>query len=235
LLLSLGLFCSLYLVLVAPSKRNLLVAIISAAISMPILLYTNSRTAVLAPTVAAAVWLSHYVVVTVKHTTTRKVVYGGVVLIALVIALTFVWPTIQEGIIVKFANKSASDSGVTSGRTTFLAIALFNSRYFTSGNIPPNIYIDNTIISLAAKFGIATAATFCLLVTMYIVRALRIMRTVSIEFNLFIFAYFIYYACYMMFEDIIKTPYTLIFFAILFFLYKKRRIEIHGSHYGPGV
>lgn len=226
MILSLGVYFSLLSLLINKKKSKITLSVFALLISIPILLYTNSRTAILSPFVAVGIafFLSLYPIRMLKLKKILLTFFSISIIIVIIFSLQDV---LNETILEKFNRKSGD---LTSGRLDFITETIPYLNYLSSTKIPEFIIIDNTLVAYAANFGIISLLFFALTYILYPFIFIYVKRQLTYNQSLFISSFYFYYIFYSLLESIRISPTTLIFLAIYFFLgYKSININKYNE------
>lgn len=219
MILSLGVYFSLLSLFINNTKFKITISSFSLFISVPILLYTNSRTAILAPFVAIGiVFLCS--LFTIKTLNMKKILITFFCISIIIIALFLLQDIINETVLEKFNRKS---DDLTSGRLDFIKATIPYLNYFSSANVPEHIIIDNTLVAYATNFGIISLFFFTSIYILYPFIFIYVKKDLTYNQSLFISSFYVYYFFYSFLESIRISPNTLIFFVSYFFLCYKSK------------
>ncbi|EST57245.1 hypothetical protein K151_3051 [Proteus hauseri ZMd44] len=219
MILSLGVYFSLLSIFINKNKLKITISSFSLLISVPILLYTNSRTAILSPFVAVGtIFLCSSL--TIKTLNIKKILLTFFFISVIIITLFLLQDILNETVLEKFNRKS---DDLTSGRLDFIKATIPYLNYFSSTKVPEYIIIDNTLVAYAANFGIISSFFFAFTYILYPFIFICVRKNLTYNQSLFISSFYIYYFFYSLLESIRISPNTLIFFVSYFFLCYKSK------------
>ncbi|WYW99153.1 O-antigen ligase family protein [Proteus vulgaris] len=219
MILSLGVYFSLLSIFINKNKLKIAISSFALLISIPILLYTNSRTAILSPFVAIGT-IIFFSLFTIKTLNIKKILLTFFCISIIITALFLLQDILNETILEKFNRKS---NDLTSGRLDFIKATIPYLNYLSSSKIPEHIVIDNTLVAYAANFGIISLFFLILIYISYPFIWIYVRNQLTYSQSLFISSFYIYYVFYSLLESMRISPNTLIFFASYFFLCYKSK------------
>ena len=156
MILSLGVYFSLLSIFINKNKIKITISFFALFLSVPILLYTNSRTAILAPFLAIGV-VFLYSLFKINKLHIKKILISFFFISLMIISLFLLQDILNETILEKFNRKSGD---LTSGRLEFIKATIPYLNYIYSTKVPEYIIIDNTLVAYAANFGIISLFFF---------------------------------------------------------------------------
>lgn len=216
MILSVGVFLSLFGVVKLKNNYFYIALLIYFTI---LCLYSNSRTAIMAPYLSFMSWLiiSFFITKrTNKKLTIKSLVDKFLVLLVFLLCVNndFMVETTKNTIVSKFESKD----DVTSGRVDYIIESLKEVKYFSSSEKSSYLIVDNTFIALAYDYGLLLACIMVLVCFLTIFILCSKARRLNNTHACMIFASIINFILYASLESIRFSPQSMLFFIALAFL-----------------